>query len=507
MKYVGRVIMFFALVSSSNVLFAMNGVVKEEKPVVVVICSYNNSKWTKDTLDSVFSQDYTNFRLIIVDDCSSDGNQLVIQNYIDDNHLADRVTFIQNSKRYRKLYNLYRVLYMCNDQEIVVMLDGDDFFANSQVLSQLSSMYDDADVWFTYGQYKNVPASQAVLWGHREMGYCREVPKHIQRKHAYRYYSFIYMHPRSFRAWLFKLVKLEDLIADKIQGFAGDFYPASNDVAMYFPMVEMAHTHIRFISDVLYIRNLYSDIVGFKVDRKIQVASAREIRKKASYPILFKPELNRLAGLENAQADVFIICNYSLLEIETILDSLQKKISGLGTIHVFFVGTVENKTLCRKLRRQYPNFLFISYNASGDKLLKNKFLECLGCCKNEHIIVASNDFEVIESMNVSELIYWLEKTYAHRFFLSRHTLKKGVPSHVAVTDDICAWKNFYSTNRWQGTSNGDDLFLCRKSDLVREAKNFKFDTSYGLIREMHVVDPLASSVGLFFKEAKIKPII
>ena len=55
MKYVGRVIMFFALVSSSNVLFAMSGVVKEEKPVVVVICSYNNSKWTKDTLDSVFS--------------------------------------------------------------------------------------------------------------------------------------------------------------------------------------------------------------------------------------------------------------------------------------------------------------------------------------------------------------------------------------------------------------------------------------------------------------------
>src|SRR5258708_6684062 len=82
-----------------------------ERPIVVVVCSYNNAEWSQNTLDSIFTQEYSNFRLIIVDDCSSDDNPLVIQQYIDDHDLANRVTFIRNTQRCRKLFNLYRVLY------------------------------------------------------------------------------------------------------------------------------------------------------------------------------------------------------------------------------------------------------------------------------------------------------------------------------------------------------------------------------------------------------------
>src|ERR1700733_8382684 len=94
-----------------------------EKPTVVVVCSYNNEKWSENTLNSIFTQKYDNFRLIIVDDCSSDNNVTVIQNYIDNHQLQDRVTFIRNEKRHRKLFNLYRVLYDCDDDEIVFMVD------------------------------------------------------------------------------------------------------------------------------------------------------------------------------------------------------------------------------------------------------------------------------------------------------------------------------------------------------------------------------------------------
>jgi len=140
-----------------------------EKPIVVVVCSYNNHKWTNNTLDSIFSQHYSNFRLIIVDDYSSDGNQQIIQSYIDTHNLHSKVTFIQNSKRCRKLFNLYRVLYECNDDEIVVMVDGDDSLAHQNVFSCLNTLYSDEDIWFTFGQYRNVPASQAILCGHKEM--------------------------------------------------------------------------------------------------------------------------------------------------------------------------------------------------------------------------------------------------------------------------------------------------------------------------------------------------
>jgi len=43
-----------------------------EKPIVVVIPSYNNSKWCDWNLSSVFQQKYNNYRVVYIDDCSND---------------------------------------------------------------------------------------------------------------------------------------------------------------------------------------------------------------------------------------------------------------------------------------------------------------------------------------------------------------------------------------------------------------------------------------------------
>ncbi len=468
-----------------------------ELPFVVVVCSYNNAEWSENTLNSIFNQEYSNFRVIIVDDCSTDNNAEVIQKYIDDHDLSERITFIRNKVRHRKLFNLYRVLYDCKDDEIVFMIDGDDSLAHPQVFSYINNVYHDEKVWFTYGQYRNVPASQAIQWGHKEMGYCRLVPKQIQRKQAYRYYSFIYMHPRTFRAWLFKLVKLEDLIADKIEGFEGDFYPASNDVAMYFPMVEMAHTHIKFIPDVLYIRNLYSEIVGFKVDRRIQTASAREIRKKSCYPVVFQPKKNRLAQAERASADIFLLCSYRLNNIEATLKNIQQKITNRGTIYMFFAGTEENKKICRFIKKQFMNVTFVSYEPAGNKCLKNRLLDCLSITENDHILVTTDSCSIIEDIILSDYIFWLEKTFAYRFYLNRNATQPNVPKFIPLTDSVCAWKIYQNSGSWKGTSIMEDVFLCRKSNLYQEIIKLDFATIYSFLKEVHSIRLLPSRVGLF----------
>src|SRR5579864_8164171 len=115
MKGCIKYIFLCVLVMTYGSIYSKTDKQKREKPIVVVVCSYNNSEWSNNTLDSIFSQNYSNFRLIIVDDCSTDGNQQVIQQYIDEHNIADRVTFIQNTARKRKLFNLYRVLYECED--------------------------------------------------------------------------------------------------------------------------------------------------------------------------------------------------------------------------------------------------------------------------------------------------------------------------------------------------------------------------------------------------------
>ncbi len=499
-KKISLLILLISLIIQSTIHSNQKNI---ERPIVVVVCSYNNAKWSQETLESIFMQQYTNFRLIIVDDCSSDDNAFVIQKYIDDHSLHNRVTFIRNEQRHRKLYNLYRVLYDCDDNEIVVMVDGDDSLAHPHVLEKINRTYDDDNIWFTYGQYRNVPASIAIQYGHKEIGYCRPVPKHIQRKQAYRYYSFIYMHPRSFRGWLFKLVKLEDLIADTIIGFEGDFYPASNDVAMYFPMVEMAHTHIKFIPDILYIRNLYSDIVGFKVDRRIQTASAREIRKKNCYPVLFKEKKYRLNHLDNASTDIFLLCKNNLTDIEKILNNIQDYTKGIGTIYVFFNNTPENKKDCRFIKNSVNNVIFIPCDEMGNKELKNRLLDILSINENDFIAIMTDTCSFIEPLIFYESIYWLEKTYAHRFYLNRSSLHKGISQHIPLTDDICAWKLPPGTDKWRNINVDEDAFISRKITLFQEIRNLHFNTMYGFLKEIQTLSTLSARVGLFFRNPKI----
>jgi glycosyltransferase involved in cell wall biosynthesis len=501
MKLVSLVATFFLCITQT--IYGTPEIINGEQPIVVVVCSYNNSKWSKNTLNSIFSQNYTNFRVIIVDDCSTDSNVEVIQKCIDDYSFSDRVTFIKNDARRRKLFNLYRVLYDCHDDEIVFMVDGDDSINGHDVLAYINDTYKDDKVWFTYGQYRNVPASQAIAWGFKEMGYCRPVPKHIQRKQAYREYSFIYTHPRSFRAWLFKMVKLADLIAEEIDGFKGDFYPAANDVAMYFPMVEMAHMHIKFIPEMLYIRNLYSDIVGFKVDKSIQVASAREIRKKSNYSILFQTKKYRLDQYENASADIFLLCRYNLTDIETSLNNVQQKISGAGNIYLFFNNTADNKKICRFIKKKFPNVIFIPCDHDGNKTLKARLLEHLSIAKNEHILITTDTCSIVNDINLSDCILWLEKTFAYRFYLNRHALQQDVPKYIPLTDNVCAWKMRSGSDKWKGIHPTQDSFICRKTTLYQEIKKLDFNHAYGFLRDIHTAN-LPACVGLFPHDEMIK---
>lgn len=494
MKHMSLIAMLFLCLG--HIINSKPEIIAGERPIVVVVCSYNNGKWSENTLNSIFSQNYNNFRLIIVDDCSTDNNVEVIQNFIDSHNLANRVTFIKNDQRHRKLFNLYRVLYDCHDDEIIFMVDGDDSLNGPDVLAYINKMYNNDNIWFTYGQYRNVPASQAIAWGHKEMGYCRPVPKHVQHKQSYRYYSFIYMHPRSFRAWLFKLVKLEDLIADGIDGFEGDFYPASNDVAMYFPMVEMAHTHIKFIPEILYIRNLYSEIVGFKVDRRLQTSSAREIRKKNPYSIVYQPKKYRLDNVSHASTDVFLLYRASLTNIENALHNILANVSHIGTLYLFFHNTTENKRTCRFIKKNFPNVIFVPCDTEGHKNLKKRLLDILSVSKNEHIFVLTDECSIVDTIDLSQYIFWLEKTFAYRFYVSRHALGQNTPKCIQLTHEVCAWKINSGSSKWKGTNPIEDSFICRKSHLYQEIKKLNFNTMQAFLRLIHST-LLPTCVGLF----------
>lgn len=66
----------------------------ENTPIVsVIIPSYNHAKFISEAIESVINQTFTDFELIIVDDCSPDDSVNVIRNFKD-----DRIKLFVNEK-------------------------------------------------------------------------------------------------------------------------------------------------------------------------------------------------------------------------------------------------------------------------------------------------------------------------------------------------------------------------------------------------------------------------
>lgn len=241
-----------------------------ERAIVIVTASYNNRKWYKQNLDSIFSQHYSNYRVIYVDDCSPDNTGDLVEQYIEEKGQQHRVTLIKNKERRRALANLYYAITSCADNEIVALVDGDDFLAHKNVLATLNKTYANNDIWLAYSQFKMVP-SESIGWG-------QAYPEEIIQRNEFRQYGHTPTHLRTFYAGLFKKINREDLMQD------GDFFRMTYDMAMMLPMVEMARNgHYAFIPDVLYLYNEMNAISDHVVDKDLQRSLDLMIRSKKRY--------------------------------------------------------------------------------------------------------------------------------------------------------------------------------------------------------------------------------
>lgn len=248
---------------------------KTELPIVVVVASYNNKNWYKLNLDSIFKQKYTNYRILYIDDCSPDGTGDLVEAYVKEKGQAHRVTVIKNTERKKALANIYNAVHSCQDNEIVALVDGDDFVAHINVFNVLNRTYSDPNIWLTFSQFFLLP--------HNQRGWGKQYPADIIERNAFREYQGTPTHMRTFYAGLFKKIKLEDLM------YEGDFFSMTYDMAIMLPMVEMARKgHYAFINKVLYLYNDMTPINDHKVNKGLQKKLDLEIRSRERYEALTK---------------------------------------------------------------------------------------------------------------------------------------------------------------------------------------------------------------------------
>lgn len=93
--------------------------------VTVVIPFFNRAKYLPKALESVFRQTYTGWKLILVDDGSTDKYVPSIQPYLDDS----RVKLIRNSSNLGQSKSLNAALAIV-DTPYMIQLDSDDWYSS-----------------------------------------------------------------------------------------------------------------------------------------------------------------------------------------------------------------------------------------------------------------------------------------------------------------------------------------------------------------------------------------
>lgn len=236
---------------------------------VIVITSYNNDEWYENNLKSALSQTYENYRIIYINDASTDNTLDNVQKFIAEHDIHHKITLIDNDERRGACANLFNAINSCEPDEIVIILDGDDWLAHENVLNILDKIYQNPAVWITYGQFQEYPSG--------DKGGARQLPYNVIAQNLYREYAWVTTHLKSFYASLFHQIKKDDLL------YEGNFFPMAPDLAIMFPILELGGRHSKFIRDVLYIYNRATPINENKVNIKLQQQMESTIRNKERY--------------------------------------------------------------------------------------------------------------------------------------------------------------------------------------------------------------------------------
>ena len=110
----------------------------EENLISIVLPYYNRKEFIIDQLNSILVQTYENWELIIVDDCSTDGSEEIIQKFIGENKNR-RITYKKNERNLGLMKNFEKGLNYTSGEYIAVC-DSDDVWFPDKLEKELERL-------------------------------------------------------------------------------------------------------------------------------------------------------------------------------------------------------------------------------------------------------------------------------------------------------------------------------------------------------------------------------
>lgn len=116
--------------------------------VSIIMPSYNTAKYIADSINSVIKQTYENWELIIVDDCSNDNTDEIVNSFLRD----ERIKYFKNERNSGAAISRNKALREAKGRWIA-FLDSDDLWIPEKLEKQINFMEKNNYV-FTYTDYR-----------------------------------------------------------------------------------------------------------------------------------------------------------------------------------------------------------------------------------------------------------------------------------------------------------------------------------------------------------------
>ena len=114
--------------------------------VSIIMPAYNSEKFIRQAVDSILGQTFTNYELIVVEDCSTDKTLDILNEYSSEN---SRITLIRNEKNSGVSYSRNRAISIATG-EYIAFLDSDDMWDNQKLEKQVNYVKSNPNADFVF---------------------------------------------------------------------------------------------------------------------------------------------------------------------------------------------------------------------------------------------------------------------------------------------------------------------------------------------------------------------
>lgn len=156
----------------------------------ILIPIFNFGNFLEECFESVLKQSYDNWCIIAFDDGSTDNSPHICKRYVE--NYPDYFKYyrvVENQGPASTKYHGMQIIKQISDKnDIMLILDGDDYLIGNDVLSEINLEYNKYKPWITYGSFEGKWSEQT-----------KPIPNTVMN---FRHYDWIYGHPRTLKCFL-----------------------------------------------------------------------------------------------------------------------------------------------------------------------------------------------------------------------------------------------------------------------------------------------------------------